>query len=385
MMRMLTRALPYVLCLLVVISIIALAETPKNDKSKAKMDSVQPVSTIYDESAGDFLDTNLDDLQKAAFDAYNKSEYEKAAEGYLAYLKYDIRDSASIYNLACCYGLLGNDKLAADYLARAVRAGFTDFGHIKVDPDFDKVRDKDSFKEVLKDIDTMLADEKKETGDVVLVESPSLLKCRVHLPENYDPKKSYPLVVGLHGFGSNPEQFIRIWRKFGLVDFILATPQGPYPVAQGSEIGYSWLTNDAESEKTAQKSMEISEDYVKNVVINLHKKYKVSDTYLLGFSQGAGLSYQAGIRNYELFKGIICFGGNLNTKWLGEEAFEKAKGLKVFIAHGTNDRVIGIDNAIKANDYLKSHGFDVTFYKFEGGHQVPEDATREVELWMQKD
>ena len=378
------RFFPILLCLFLIVSTPVSAQDSKADKTKETKVTVPLVTDIENESAGDFLDIRLDDLQKQAFDAYNKADYKMAAEYYLTLLKYNIRDSVSIYNLACCYGLMGNANLAAKYLERAVKAGFIDMGQITQDPDFDKVKGKPAFDDVLKNLETVMAEKEKEMGTVIQVDSQAFFQCRVHLPANYDPNKAYPLIVGLHGLGSNTERFITLWKKFGNPDFIYATPQAPYAFAGGSEIGYSWMTRGPEADKIEDKSTQMSEDYIEKVVVNLHKKFKVGDTYLMGFSQGAGFTYQAGIKHYELFKGIICFGGWLNTEWIGEDAIIKAKGLRVFIAHGTNDRVVNFEAGTKARDYLKSNGYNVTFYQFDGGHEVPADALKAVEKWMQE-
>ena len=65
---------------------------------------------------GDFLDVELNTYRKKARDAYQSGKYEESAKYYLALLRYDIHDAISIYNLACCYGLMGEEALATKYL-----------------------------------------------------------------------------------------------------------------------------------------------------------------------------------------------------------------------------------------------------------------------------
>jgi predicted esterase len=56
--------------------------------------------------------------------------------------------------------------------------------------------------------------------------------------------------------------------------------------------------------------------------------------------------------------------------------------LRVFIAHGTQDAIIEIDNGRQAYDELLANGFDVTFHEFDGGHEVPEIVVHAAEQWM---
>lgn len=88
----------------------------------------------------DFTAINIDSLNVAATQAYFDGEFQKAAELYLQYMQFDVNNGSVCYNLACCYGLLGNDSLATKYVRYAFNHGFDDIQHIQTDPDFEKVK-----------------------------------------------------------------------------------------------------------------------------------------------------------------------------------------------------------------------------------------------------
>ena len=339
---------------------------------------------IYDTAAGDFLDVNIEELDKMAWEAYQEGDYERAAEYYLTYLRHDITDGGNIYNLACCYGLLGEAELAAQYLERSVHAGFDDIDHIMGDPDFDNVRGTDVFDSTVEGITSMVEEKEAELGEIIYAMSPAFFECRVQLPENYNPEESYTLVLGLHGLGSNPERFITLRERFAEHDFIFASPRGPYPFSVGNEVGYSWNTSHPEKEELLGLSTEATEEYIARLAVGLKEKYNIDKVYLLGFSQGCAMTYMAGIHHHELFEGIICFGGWLDTEWISDEEIAAANELRVFIAHGTMDRVVEPEAGIEARDILVEHGYDVTFYEFEGEHRVPEEALQVAEAWMKR-
>ena len=133
--------------------------------------------------------------------------YTEAARYYLFLLRYGIQDANSIYNLACCYGLLGEAEFAAEYIERAVRAGYKDINHIKQDPDFESVRGSKLFKKTVDSISLEIEKDEEELGELIYIENSSLFKCRIQLPKDYNPDKSYPLVLGLHGGGESPDEF----------------------------------------------------------------------------------------------------------------------------------------------------------------------------------
>jgi phospholipase/carboxylesterase len=333
--------------------------------------------------AGDFLDTDLRDLGRKAYEAYQAGEYDTAAARYLELLCRDITDAGSIYNLACCYGLMGEPELAGTYLKRSFKAGFDDIEHAQQDPDFANVRGKEVFDTVVDSIAAAFEQKKSMLGQTVWIRQPSYLPCHVRVPEAFDPEQEHVLVLGLHGYGSNPESFVGLWDRFENPDFIYAALQAPYPFSVGSELGYSW-TMRLEDEELEKKARLMSESYVIETVRELARKYKVSGVYLLGFSQGCGMAYATGIKNHNLLKGIICFAGWLDTAWLGMTAMQEAKDLRVFIAHGKDDHVIGLEVGAKARDELKNLGYDVTFFEFAGAHQVPAEPLRKAQLWMKQ-
>jgi phospholipase/carboxylesterase len=341
---------------------------------------------------GNFLDLDLSVDWKQAIDAYGNAKdayysknYEEAARYFLVCLRYYIYDAMSIYWLACCYGLLGEAELAAKYLERAVRAGFENIEHIKRDPDFEKVRGKKVFDATVNSMESLIEEKNERLGNIIYIDAPALLKCRIQLPRSYDKEKSYPLVVGLHGYSGNPEVFMEYsWEYFGQPEFIYATPQAPYPLILGPELGYSWAVRGSGDKELYDKARIMSETYITRVVQDLGERYNIDEVYLLGYSQGAFFAYNSGIKNHHLFKGLICFSGWLDTDWIKEKSIKAAKDLRVFIAHGTKDRSVKYEEGIKAKDVLTSYGYDVTFRDFEGGHTVPEEVVKQAVEWMEK-
>ncbi len=336
-----------------------------------------------DPSAGDFLDLPLDSLTRQAYEAYQSGDYHDAARRYLELLGRDVTNGPEIYNLACCYGLMGEPELAARYLVRAFRAGFDDIGHVEWDPDFEPVRGKEVFDRVLDSIGREREREEERAGTLVLIPGRIHLQCRVRLPDGFEPDSTYPLVVGLHGFGSSHDRFVRLWDRFGDDPrFIYACPQAPYPMA-GKELGYDWMTWVPGDSGAADRVRTGSEEYIVEAVRSLQDRYRTGETYLLGFSQGGMFTYTTGIRHPDLFAGLVCFGAWLDTVHLDAERLAAAGDLRVFIGHGTEDRVVEFESASTARDVLTGYGYDVTFYEYDAGHRIPEDAARAAGAWLQ--
>jgi adenylate cyclase len=59
-------------------------------------------------------------------------------------------DPLMLYNAACCYARLGDNKLAVDTLKSSVAAGLEDYDWIKTDPDFNNIRNEPEYIELMK-------------------------------------------------------------------------------------------------------------------------------------------------------------------------------------------------------------------------------------------
>lgn len=336
--------------------------------------------------AGDFLDTDTTALAKKANELYQAGSYEEAAKYYLALLRFNISDGGAIYGLACCYGLMGDGALAAKYLKRAAKAGMTDVDWVKNDPDFEKVRETPEFAEALAAMESEIAKKNADTGAVMQVSSVGYYPCRVFLPPGFNADEEHALILGLHGYGDNPDNFIKLHKRMGGADLIFASLQAQYPFLDGKDIGYSWYSDfgvkgdDAVNTFNASRTAAVG--HVASAIAALKAKYKVDKVYLLGFSQGCAMAYYAGFAHPELVSGIICFGGWLDSEFITPEMRAGAKGLRVFIAHGEKDPVIEFKSGVDARDLLTAEGFDVTFAAFDGEHAVPEAPLKQAIAWV---
>jgi len=115
-------------------------ETPNGNELRQNLTLCQRLSSIAEK------------LEMSAKASYWKKEYRTAIDFYHLLLKAGKSEFDDLYNLACCYGQMGDDKRAAKYLKLAVEEGFTSIDHIKSDPDFEKVKNSPKFQKTMTDI-----------------------------------------------------------------------------------------------------------------------------------------------------------------------------------------------------------------------------------------
>lgn len=332
---------------------------------------------IFDPAAGAFLDETPDaeEYFARADSFYREGDYLMSAELYLRGLRAQPWNSGSIYNLACCYGLLGEEELAAAYLKRAWRAGFDDIGHVRWDPDFQPVRESEVFSYTVDSLEAAALMREERLGEEIIFYAEGPFRCRVKLPDGYDGSRPVPLLLGLHGLGGSPELFIGLWEVAEDFGCILAVPQAPSPYLVGSRIGYSWFTGDDEESRSVSALR--SRDFVLALLDRLEESYSISEVYLFGYSQGGGMTYLTGLHAPERFAALAPFSGWLDVSLLTEEEIRSASGVPVRIVHGEQDRVVDYQSALFADSLLSAEGYDVELMDFQGQHVFSREALAE--------
>jgi phospholipase/carboxylesterase len=337
---------------------------------------------------GEFLDYRLDDNLEKAYEIFENKDYFNAIDLYHEILRHNIKDFNSIYILAACYGYLGQADLAAKYLLRASNAGFDNFDHVDQNKAFDLIRDNPSFKTTVCKLKNINKEKVRKNGEKIYIDSDASFKCLIKAPEAYSSDKNEKLIVGLHGRGNTPEEFMD---TLNLSDkgngFIHVAPCGQYPFLFNNKIGYSWNFRVEGDDNILAETTSKAISYIMLVIKESRTKYKIDETYIAGFSQGASFALLTGILNPENIKGIISFSGWLPKDWLDgkhDENIQNAKGLHVFLTHGRSDSSIPFEYGIKTRDKLDKAGLDVTFIEFDGGHTILPHLVNTAYNWLSK-
>jgi phospholipase/carboxylesterase len=106
-------------------------------------------------------------------------------------------------------------------------------------------------------------------------------------------------------------------------------------------------------------------------------------TILGGFSQGAVMAYALGLAaGRPAPAGILALSGFIPTVDGLELDLDRREGLRVAIAHGANDPIIGVEWGRAARDALQSAGADVTYVESPVGHTLDPRRLPELTEWV---
>jgi phospholipase/carboxylesterase len=106
-------------------------------------------------------------------------------------------------------------------------------------------------------------------------------------------------------------------------------------------------------------------------------------TVLGGFSMGAVMSYvMAFSPERPAPAGVLAFSGFIASVERWQPDLPARKAVRVFIAHGTRDQVIGVDFARAAAEQLREAGLPVEYHESEAGHHIDPRVIPAAGAWL---
>ncbi|MGF6602637.1 phospholipase/carboxylesterase [Paraburkholderia sp. GAS448] len=108
-----------------------------------------------------------------------------------------------------------------------------------------------------------------------------------------------------------------------------------------------------------------------------------SNIFLAGFSQGAALTYSAGLTHPDALAGLIVMSGYVPSQRFIESQLSAAnRQAPVFAAHGRFDDVLPIQLGEAARDFAIAQGCKVEWSAYPMPHSVCEDEIDALRTWL---
>ncbi len=187
----------------------------------------------------------------------------------------------------------------------------------------------------------------------------------------------------LHGVWSNEADLFGLSEHFSENDYVFSL-QWPFHLGWAR---YAWYRVDFSTGKPLYEFDEImiAYSYITDFIKNISEKYslKPENIFLMGFSQGAIMSYYTLARNPELIWGIIALSGRL-LKELDSISIEMESynWKKVFIWHGTEDTMMTVEQAEQAAEYIKKLGIEPTCKFYIAPHTITGEEIQDIVAWL---
>jgi phospholipase/carboxylesterase len=204
-----------------------------------------------------------------------------------------------------------------------------------------------------------------------------------YLDYSNDAVEGAPLLLMLHGYGSNERDLIGLAPR---LDGRLRVMSLQAPLQMGYEM-YGWfpieftdsgITVDREA---AGRARDLLGEFLRETIAACRPAG--NKVFLMGFSQGAVMNYLTAFGSPELLHGVIALSGQLPDG--RPEAVALPAGLKelpFLVVHGLYDDVLPIDKGREADRWLRAHVSDLTYREYPMGHEIDEETLETIASWL---
>ena len=144
-----------------------------------------------------------------------------------------------------------------------------------------------------------------------------------------------PLLLLIHGYGSNEQDLFSFATELP-DEYYIVSARAPYDIQYGS---YAWyaINFDADQNKFSDNEQaKTSRDLIAKFIDELTANYPIDsqNVTLIGFSQGAILSYAVALSHPEKVQRVVAMSGYVNPEIIEENYLKNSfSNLKIFTSH----------------------------------------------------
>jgi len=207
------------------------------------------------------------------------------------------------------------------------------------------------------------------------------LRYLLNVPSKRADSEAMPLVVMMHGRGADMHDLADLAPMLDTprgCRFVFPNAPKPFEAYPGMTVGWTWF----EGWPPVPESMAESRAVLLRFLGEIMTKYPSTSLILSGFSQGAMMALDAGLRTEQKVAGIVAMSGGVYEVDLPD--LKRHAGLPVFIAHGSVDDVVPVNYARRARHVLEEGGLDVEYHEYPMSHQVVQEEAMAVREFIAK-
>ena len=337
-----------------VFCILTGANLPAGEPTTPDAKSITPAEAVYRSNVAmvDVLlrNTSDEDLIRLGTGYRSRENFPRAAAMHLIALRTKHDDPLTEYELACDFALWGQVKLGMRYIQAAANHGYWGYLVVRDDTDVNALKGEPTFGGALAKI-----------KDAYAVQAPKNLPgMTLKEPSGAAPSAGWPVLIFLHGFGSNRHDFDDLAAYVATLGYIGITLDGTDVMGPSA---YEWTRD----------SVNPTSDRIQDALKKLKTKIDPRRIYLQGFSQGAMHAAHVLADHPDLYAGAICNSPGA-LALVPTKLADPAHTGTIFVSVGDAEQAGIIRGANTIQKLWESAGRPVHMIQFHGGHQLPPDA-----------
>ena len=208
-------------------------------------------------------------------------------------------------------------------------------------------------------------------------ENPAL-RYRLFVPRQYDPRKAWPILLGLHPAGSDARTWLQVWHA--------EAPRGAKLTAESKRLyrqaeAHGWLV--VAPQQPANTRWEQNDEAITaalRCLDHVRERWNVDPDRVVvdGFSSGGGGAWRMGLRFADRLAGAVPRAGGVDPSYL-----ENLTRLPLYVIHGREDADVPFSWSEQAVAGLKKLRPDhpLVFRALTGGHHFFPDEHAAILDW----
>lgn len=207
-----------------------------------------------------------------------------------------------------------------------------------------------------------------------------LLDYRVRQP--IKPTRNPTMLFLLHGYGSHEEDLFSFANALPEA-YLIISLRAPLALGFGGYAWYSIHFNEAQDRWSDDDEARAAQALILHNIKHHQNQFGLNGNKvdLLGFSQGAILSWAVGLSHPEHIDKIIALSGYVNTQ-IFDFASQGLDQLKCFSSHGTEDPTLPVAWARKGIEKLKQQSLPVVYKEYAMGHGINPENFSDLLAWL---
>lgn len=198
----------------------------------------------------------------------------------------------------------------------------------------------------------------------------------LYLPEHYESKYAYPLILWFHDTGSDADELHSLMPRISDRNFMGFAFRGLQSVKQDGSGGFRWPTSENQLKGFLKK--------LRAGVCRLRRQYHIHSEriYLAGSGDGATMALRLLLARPEWFSGAISLGGRL-PKTIAISAHDaEIQEKRIFLGNPTSSESDDESEAIQTEWLLRKAGMQVMVKNYASESKLAPEMLRELNRWM---
>jgi predicted esterase len=206
-------------------------------------------------------------------------------------------------------------------------------------------------------------------------------------PHRYSRRKSWPLLVALHGYEGNKDSMMRVASRIGNGNMIVTSLQGPNQFIRWDQdrklknfpVGFGWGTA-----YRMEESVEIHHRDLRKLIRIAVRNYSAdpSRVFLLAFSQACSYNYRFAFSHPRQVRGVIAVCGGVPGDWDHNPRYRSGHTNVLHIA-ATRDQWYSRERNLTFRRQLAQRAASVDFRFYNSTHRFPRTAIPHIRRWIE--